>query len=80
MAEWAADGVRGEIVVVIEGAGHSPHGTAAAVGIQELVQLVEERVVAGERRKAAAKAVATQYGVSANELFEASVRATGHAQ
>lgn len=63
LAEWAADGVRGEITVVLEGA------TAVAAEPADLVDEVERLVAAGERLKDACAMVATA-GVSKRELYE----------
>ncbi|APT84359.1 16S rRNA methyltransferase [Corynebacterium aquilae DSM 44791] len=71
MAQWAADGVRGEITVVIDG------GAAAAVDEADLVGLVLARVEAGERMKAAAKEVAAAHGGSAKKLYDAVLAARG---
>ena len=50
LAEWAAEGVRGEITVVVEGA---PEKGPEEVGPEELVRRVRVREEAGERRKEA---------------------------
>ncbi|TVT13184.1 16S rRNA (cytidine(1402)-2'-O)-methyltransferase [Amycolatopsis acidiphila] len=65
LAEWAADGVRGEITVVLEGA------RPAAVQVSDLVEEVVSRVAAGERLKFAAAEVAGVAGVSKKELYDA---------
>ncbi|MDY6049253.1 MAG: 16S rRNA (cytidine(1402)-2'-O)-methyltransferase [Corynebacterium sp.] len=77
VAEWASGGVRGEIVVVVEGASSSSADVDGGVDMSTLVRIVETRAAGGERRKAAAKAVAADYGVSANQLFAAVVAAVG---
>lgn len=69
LAEWAADGLRGEITVVIEG------GEAAAAKPQDLVGEVLRRVDAGERMKDAVKAVAREHGVKNGELYDAALAA-----
>ncbi len=69
LAEWARDGVRGEITVVIEGAGE----IRGDVG--SLVELAEERVEAGERLKAVCADLARTHGVSKNELYDAVISA-----
>jgi 16S rRNA (cytidine1402-2'-O)-methyltransferase len=68
LAQWAADGVRGEITVVLSGA--PPAGPPDVV---DLVGEVTERVAAGERLKEAVAAVATAYGVPKRELYQAAV-------
>lgn len=69
LAEWAADGLRGEITVVIEG------GEAAAAKPQDLVGEVLRRVDAGERMKDAVKEVAREHGVKNGELYDAALSA-----
>lgn len=72
LAEWAAEGVRGEITVVVEGA---PEQGAEEVGAEELVRRVRVREEAGERRKEAIAAVAAQVGLPKREVFDAVVAA-----
>ncbi|POX54293.1 16S rRNA (cytidine(1402)-2'-O)-methyltransferase [Streptomyces sp. Ru72] len=72
LAAWAADGVRGEITVVVEGAGEkAPEELDAA----ELVRRVRVREEAGERRKEAIAAVAAEAGLPKREVFDAVVAA-----
>ncbi|MDG9724747.1 16S rRNA (cytidine(1402)-2'-O)-methyltransferase [Streptomyces sp. DH41] len=72
LAEWAAEGVRGEITVVVEGA---PDKGPEEFGAEELVRRVRVREEAGERRKEAIAAVAAQVGVPKREVFDAVVAA-----
>ncbi|MFG2554147.1 16S rRNA (cytidine(1402)-2'-O)-methyltransferase [Streptomyces sp. NPDC048581] len=72
LAAWAAEGVRGEITVVVEGA---PEKGAEEVDAVELVRRVRVREEAGERRKEAIAAVATEAGVPKREVFDAVVAA-----
>ena len=65
LASWAAEGVRGEITVVLSGA--EPRSVAVA----DLVEEVSARVAAGERLKSAAAEVAEATGVSKKELYDA---------
>ncbi|MFE9612017.1 16S rRNA (cytidine(1402)-2'-O)-methyltransferase [Streptomyces sp. NPDC006012] len=74
LAEWAAEGVRGEITVVVEGA---PAPGPADLGADELVRRVRAREEAGERRKEAIAAVAVEAGVPKREVFDAVVAAKG---
>ncbi|MEV6901524.1 16S rRNA (cytidine(1402)-2'-O)-methyltransferase [Amycolatopsis sp. NPDC051372] len=67
LAEWAADGVRGEITVVLEGA------VAPEVSVSDLVGEVSARVAAGERLKVVAAEVAEGAGVSKKDLYDAVV-------
>ena len=69
LAEWAADGARGEITVVIEG------GTAAAATAEELVSKALELVAAGMRLKDACKLAAKGTEVSNRELYDAALAA-----
>jgi 16S rRNA (cytidine1402-2'-O)-methyltransferase len=65
LAEWAAEGVRGEITVVLSGA------EPRAVSVADLVGEVSARVASGERLKSAAAEVAEATGVSKKELYDA---------
>ncbi|MFI6639316.1 16S rRNA (cytidine(1402)-2'-O)-methyltransferase [Streptomyces sp. NPDC050504] len=72
LAEWAAEGVRGEITVVVEGA---PESGPAELDADELVRRVRVREEAGERRKEAIAAVAAEAGLPKREVFDAVVAA-----
>ncbi|MEU0198820.1 MULTISPECIES: 16S rRNA (cytidine(1402)-2'-O)-methyltransferase [unclassified Streptomyces] len=72
LAAWAAEGVRGEITVVVEGA---PEQGPEEVGPEELVRRVRVREEAGERRKEAIAAVAVEAGVPKRVVFDAVVAA-----
>ncbi len=72
LAAWAAEGVRGEITVVVEGA--AAPGPEDA-GPEELARRVAVREEAGERRKEAIAAVAQAAGVPKREVFDAVVAA-----
>lgn len=65
LAEWAREGVRGEITVVLAGA------EARAVDIGDLVADVRRRVEGGERMKAVVAEVAARYAVSSKDLYDA---------
>ncbi|MFJ9732969.1 16S rRNA (cytidine(1402)-2'-O)-methyltransferase [Streptomyces sp. NPDC101171] len=72
LAQWAADGVRGEITVVVEGAAETgPEELDAG----ELVRRVRIREEAGERRKEAIAAVAVEAGLPKRVVFDAVVEA-----
>ncbi|MBC9716818.1 16S rRNA (cytidine(1402)-2'-O)-methyltransferase [Streptomyces sp. TRM66268-LWL] len=71
LAAWAAEGVRGEITVVVEGAPE----TVAELDADELVRRVQVREEAGERRKEAIAAVAAEAGLPKREVFDAVVAA-----
>lgn len=68
LAHWAAEGVRGEITVVLAGARPPSASTA------DLVAEVLARVEAGERLKTASAEVAAASGVSKKELYNAALR------
>lgn len=66
LADWAVEGARGEITIVVSG--HEP-----VADLDAAVSAVHELMAAGEKRKPAVKRVAADSGVSANELYEASL-------
>lgn len=72
LARWAAEGVRGEITVVVEGA---PEKGPEEIGPEELVARVRAREEAGERRKEAIAAVAVEAGLPKRVVFDAVVAA-----
>ncbi|WP_100836639.1 16S rRNA (cytidine(1402)-2'-O)-methyltransferase [Kitasatospora fiedleri] len=72
LAAWAADGVRGEITVVVAGA---PPAAPEEVGPAELARRVAAREEAGERRKEAIAAVAAELGLRKSVVFDAVVAA-----
>lgn len=67
LAERTAEGVLGEIVVVLEGV----DAADTAASMEDLVEYVEERVEAGERLKDACAAVAEGAGIAKRELYQA---------
>ena len=69
LAAWAAEGVRGEVTVVVAGA--EPAVAAPA----DLVGEVRALVGSGTRLKEATAAVAAAHGVSRRELYEAALAA-----
>ena len=68
LAEWARQGVRGEITVVLEGA------KPRSADLPRLVAEVRARVEAGERLKSASAGVAQAAGVSRKQLYDAVLR------
>lgn len=72
LAAWAAEGVRGEITVVVAGA---PPAAPKELTPAELARLVAVREEAGERRKEAIAAVAEAVGLPKREVFDAVVAA-----
>jgi len=71
LASWAAEGVRGEIVLVVGGAPEAVASPAAALAE------VQQRVSGGERLKDATREVAAATGLSARELYAAALAARG---
>ena len=69
LAAWAAEGVKGEITVVVAGATATPQ-----VDPGDVIPRVLERVAAGERLKDVTKDVARATGLSAKELYDEAVR------
>lgn len=73
LAAWAADGVRGEVTVVIGGAPPEPPDADPV----RLARLVADREEAGLARKEAIAAVAAATGVPKRVVFDAVVAARG---
>ena len=69
LAAWAADGVRGEITVVIAGA------VASVLSVADALPLVAERVAGGEPFSAAVAAVAADSGLPRKALYQAALAA-----
>ncbi|ALC05338.1 Ribosomal RNA small subunit methyltransferase I [Corynebacterium deserti GIMN1.010] len=69
LAAWAQDGVRGEITVVIEGAGEQE------VDVEALIDATQSRVDSGERLKDVCADLAKIHGVSKKELYDAVISA-----
>ena len=72
LAAWSADGVRGEITVVVSGAAPAAPGAHTA---ESLAALVAAREAAGEHRKTAIAEVAARLGLPKREVFDAVVAA-----
>lgn len=74
LAAWAADGVRGEITVVVEGA--SPQEVRETAGLaseEDVIRAVDEAMAGGLSRKEAAAQVAQHAGLSKRQVYEASI-------
>jgi len=71
LAEWAADGVRGEITIVVDGAPQ----TAAELTPAQLAAEVAADEAAGTPRKQAIADVAKRYGVPKRTVYDAVVGA-----
>jgi 16S rRNA (cytidine1402-2'-O)-methyltransferase len=69
LAVWAADGVRGEITVVVAGA------TPTVTTVEEALPGIQERVAAGERLKDVCAEVAVATGLSKKALYDAALLA-----
>ena len=72
LAAWAAEGVRGEITVVVSGL---DQGAGPSVSIEDAVPEIVARSAAGERLKDVCREVATRTGLSAKALYDAAVAA-----
>ncbi len=64
LADWAAEGVRGEITVVVAGA------TPRVTTVEEALPAIRERVEAGERLKDVCADVAVATGLSKKSLYD----------
>lgn len=69
LAGWTADGVRGEVTVVVAGA------EPVRAGMGDALDLVASRVADGEKLSQAVRAVADLLGISRKELYEAALAA-----
>ena len=67
LADWAAEGVRGEITVVVAGA------SAQVSSVEEALPGIRDRVAAGERLKEVCADVAATTGLSKKALYDAAV-------
>lgn len=72
LAQWAAEGVRGEITVVIEGADGS---LREGVEVADVAREAAARAAAGERLKDVCRELAAVHGVSSKEIYNAAVAA-----
>lgn len=71
LAEWASDGVKGEIVLVIAGAAKTQ------LSLQDGVAQVKDLVQGGERLKDAASQVSEATGLSKRDLYQAALADKG---
>lgn len=67
LADWAARGVKGEIVVLVAGA------TARVFSLAEALELVNDAVLNGTRLRDAARDVAAFTGLTARELYQSAL-------
>lgn len=76
LAEWAADGLRGEITIVVGGASIDELRRVRGLEAPEdWVRAVDERVASGLTRKEAIAAVAEEAGRPRREVYDAVIRA-----
>ena len=68
LAQWAADGLRGELTLVVAGATAAPASRPTA---DELAAAVAELVATGTSRRDAVDAVAARHGMSRREVYAA---------
>jgi 16S rRNA (cytidine1402-2'-O)-methyltransferase len=69
LATWAADGVKGEITIVVGGA------PAVVTDPETAVAGIQARVASGERLKAVCAEVSAETGLSRNDLYNAALAA-----
>ncbi|HMR14325.1 MAG TPA: SAM-dependent methyltransferase, partial [Arachnia sp.] len=67
LADWAAEGVRGEVTVVVEGA------SAVEVSADDALALVRQAMAGGARLSGAVAEVAKVTGVNRKELYAAAL-------
>jgi 16S rRNA (cytidine1402-2'-O)-methyltransferase len=84
LAEWAADGVLGEVTLVVAGAPAGARSAPSEIGrgqglsLPEAVAEVAAREAAGTRRNAAIAAVAREASLPRRELYDAVARGRPH--
>ncbi|WP_086668357.1 16S rRNA (cytidine(1402)-2'-O)-methyltransferase [Lentzea kentuckyensis] len=71
LAEWAVEGARGEITVVL-----GPAPVADTPDLETLVAEVKQRVADGERMKSVAAEVAEAAGISKKALYDAAIKSS----
>ncbi len=69
LREWAADGVRGEVTLVLGGAEEQ------VTGVDDALELVAARIADGEKLSTAVRSVADVTGANRKELYEAALAA-----
>lgn len=72
LKDWATGEIKGEITVVVAGS-DPPSGDG--VSVQELVELVQDRVAEGQSTKEATAEVALKFGRTKREVYEAVIAA-----
>ncbi len=69
LLEWTADGVRGEVTLVVGGAEEQQ------AGVDDALELVATRIADGEKLSSAVRSVADVTGANRKELYEAALAA-----
>ncbi len=69
LADWAAEGARGEITVVVAGA------PAISSTVEDVLPAIQQRVAAGERLKTVCAEIAAETGLSKKQLYDAALAA-----
>ncbi|NNG37710.1 16S rRNA (cytidine(1402)-2'-O)-methyltransferase [Flexivirga sp. ID2601S] len=69
LADWAVEGARGEITVVVAGA------PAVSSTVEEVLPAIQQRVAAGERLKTVCAEIAAETGLSKKQLYDAALAA-----
>ncbi len=69
LREWAADGVRGEVTLVVGGTEEQ------LTGVEDALELVASRIADGEKLSSAVRSVADVTGFNRKELYEAALAA-----
>lgn len=69
LRDWAADGVRGEVTLVVGGAEEQ------LTGVDDALELVAARIADGEKLSSAVRSVADVTGANRKELYEAALAA-----
>ncbi|MEO7587967.1 MAG: 16S rRNA (cytidine(1402)-2'-O)-methyltransferase [Arachnia sp.] len=69
LGDWAADGVRGEVTLVVGGAEEQ------VAGVDDALELVAARIADGEKLSTAVRSVADVTGANRKELYEAALAA-----
>ena len=72
LAAWAAEGIRGEVTIVVAGAARQD-GQAGPADLAAAASEVAARMAAGASRKDAAAAVAAELGLSTRTVYRASL-------
>jgi len=77
LAAWAADGVLGEVTIVVAGRPATAPADPDSAGFAVVVRGIRERVEAGERLKEVCAEVAAATGVAKRTLYDAVVSVRG---